>query len=137
MYYERRGISAASGAGISFCEGSDRGNRKSDDLHVEYEAFIHLLRSSSGIIREKIKETFGYVIPEEEQLQLANLIYYPERHLPRMMKQGRYTEDWQRITIYRLVQICREVASKYTRSKVRKKMPKEYAYTIDENKKLY
>ena len=116
------------------------------DLHGEYEAFIHLLRSSSGIIREKIKETFGYVIPEEEQLQLANLIYYPERHLPRMMKQGRYTEDWQRITIYRLVQICREVASKYTRSKVRKKMPKEYAYTIDEllhvdgndeNKKLY
>lgn len=67
------------------------------DLHGEYEAFIHLLRSSSGIIREKIKETFGYVIPEEEQLQLANLIYYPERHLPRMMKQGRYTEDWQRI----------------------------------------
>ena len=116
------------------------------DLHGEYEAFIHLLRSSSGIIREKIKETFGYVIPEEEQLQLANLIYYPERHLPRMMKQGRYTEDWQRITIYRLIQICREVASKYTRSKVRKKMPKEYAYTIDEllhvdgndeNKKLY
>ena len=96
------------------------------DLHGEYEAFIHLLRSSSGIIREKIKETFGYVIPEEEQLQLANLIYYPERHLPRMMKQGRYTEDWQRITIYRLIQICREVASKYTRSKVRKKMPKEY-----------
>ena len=58
------------------------------DLHGEYEAFIHLLRSSSGIIREKIKETFGYVIPEEEQLQLANLIYYPERHLPRMMKQA-------------------------------------------------
>lgn len=116
------------------------------DLHGEYEAFIHLLRSSSGIIREKIKETFGYVIPEEEQLQLANLIYYPERHLPRMMNQGRCTEDWQRITIYRLVQICREVSSKYTRSKVRKKMPKEYAYAIDEllhvdgndeNKKLY
>ena len=116
------------------------------DLHGEYEAFIHLLRSSSGIIREKIKETFGHLIPEEEQLQLANLIYYPERHLPRMMKMGRYTEDWQKITIYRLVQICREVSSKYTRSKVRKKMPKEFAYIIDEllhvdytdeNKKLY
>lgn len=73
------------------------------DLHGEYEAFIHLLRSSSGIIREKIKETFGHLIPEEEQLQLANLIYYPERHLPRMMKVGRYTEgrrspftDWLR-----------------------------------------
>ena len=116
------------------------------DLHGEYEAFIHLLRSSSGIIREKIKETFGHLIPEEEQLQLANLIYYPERHLPRMMNFGRYTEDWQKITIYRLVKICREVSSKYTRSKVRKKMPKEFAYIIDEllhvdysdeNKKLY
>ena len=116
------------------------------DLHGEYEAFIHLLRSSSGIIREKIKETFGHLIPEEEQLQLANLIYYPERHLPRMMKVGRYTEDWQKITISRLVKICPQVSSKYTRSKVRKKMPKEFAYIIDElihvdysdeNKKLY
>ena len=58
------------------------------DLHGEYEAFIHLLRSSSGITREKIKETFGHLIPEEEQVQLANLIYYPERNLARMMKQG-------------------------------------------------
>ena len=49
------------------------------DLHGEHEAFIHLLRSSSGIIREKIKETFGYVIPEEDQEELANLIYYPEK----------------------------------------------------------
>ena len=76
------------------------------DLHGEYEAFIHLLRSSSGITREKIKETFGHLIPEEEQVQLANLIYYPERNLARMMKQGHYTEDWQKITIYRLVQSC-------------------------------
>ncbi len=116
------------------------------DLHGEYEAFIHLLRSSSGITREKIKETFGHLIPEEEQVQLANLIYYPERNLARMMKQGHYTEDWQKITIYRLVQSCKEVSSKYTRSKVRKKMPQEFAYIIDEllhvdynddNKKLY
>ena len=102
------------------------------DLHGEYEAFIHLLRSSSGITREKIKETFGHLIPEEEQVQLANLIYYPERNLARMMKQGHYTEDWQKITIYRLVQSCKEVSSKYTRSKVRKKMPQEFAYIIDE-----
>ena len=77
------------------------------DLHGEYEAFIHLLRSSSGITREKIRETFGHLIPEEEQVQLANLIYYPERSLARMMKQGHYTEDWQKITIYRLVQSCK------------------------------
>ena len=116
------------------------------DLHGEYEAFIHLLRSSSGITREKIKATFGHLIPEDEQIRIANLIYYPERSLARLKKQGAYSEDWQKITIYRLVQICREVSSKYTRSKVRKKMPKEFAYAIDEllhvdyndeNKKLY
>ena len=116
------------------------------DLHGEYEAFIHLLRSSSGITREKIKATFGHLIPEDEQIRIANLIYYPERNLARLKKQGAYSEDWQKITIYRLVQICREVSSKYTRSKVRKKMPKEFAYAIDEllhvdyndeNKKLY
>lgn len=102
------------------------------DLHGEYEAFIHLLRSSSGIIREKIRETFGHLISEEEETLLANLIYYPDRNLGKVRKQGMYTEDWQRITIYRLVQICKEVSSKYTRSKVRKKMPKEFAYIIDE-----
>ena len=116
------------------------------DLHGEYEAFIHLLRSSSGITREKIKATFGHLIPEDEQIRIANLIYYPERSLARLKKQGTYSEEWQKITIYRLVQICREVSSKYTRSKVRKKMPKEFAYAIDEllhvdyndeNKKLY
>lgn len=102
------------------------------DLYGEYEAFIHLLRSASGIIREKIRETFGYVIPEEEQVELANLIYYPDRSLARLIHDGKYTENWQRITIYRLVQICKEIGSKYTRSKVRKKMPAEFAYIIDE-----
>ncbi len=102
------------------------------DLHGEYEAFIHLLRSSSGIIREKIRETFGHLISEEEETLLANLIYYPDRNLGKVRKQGMYSEDWQRITIYRLVQICKEVSSKYTRSKVRKKMPSEFAYIIDE-----
>lgn len=116
------------------------------DLHGEYEAFIHLLKSSSGIIREKIKQTFGYIIPEEEQVELANLIYYPERTINRMTLTGKNTEDWQKVTIYRLVRICKEVSSKYTRSKVRKKMPQEFAYAIDEllhvdyndeNKKVY
>ncbi len=102
------------------------------DLHGEYEAFIHLLRSASGIIREKIRDTFGHIIPEEEQVELANLIYYPKRNLARLTQEGRNTEDWQRVTIYRLVRICKEGSSKYTRSKVRKKMPKEFAYVIDE-----
>lgn len=102
------------------------------DLHGEYEAFVHLLRSSSGIIREKIRETFGHLIPEEEEVQLANLIYYPDRNLGKIRKTGLFTEDFQKITIYRLVQICKVVSSKYTRSKVRKKMPREFAYVIDE-----
>lgn len=102
------------------------------DLHGEHEAFIYLLRSASGIIREKIRETFGHIIPEEEQVQLANLIYYPDRNMAKLTREGRNTEDWQRITMFRLVQICQEVSSKYTRSKVRKKMPAEFSYVIDE-----
>lgn len=116
------------------------------DLHGEYEAFLHLLKSSSGIIREKIRQTFGYIIPEEEQMDLANLIYYPDRVMNKMTLEGKDTEDWLKVTIYRLVRICKEVSSKYTRSKVRKKMPQEFAYAIDEllhvdyndeNKKVY
>lgn len=102
------------------------------DLHGEYEAFLHLLKSSSGIIREKISDIFGNIIPEEEQTQLARLIYYPERVLNKLGSQGKHTDDWHRIIIYRLVQVCKEVSSKYTRSKVRKKMPPEFAYIIDE-----
>lgn len=116
------------------------------DLHGEYEAFIYLLKSASGIIREKISQIFGNIIPEEEQKQLAHLIYYPERNLNKMIEYGKNTDDWERIIIYRLVQVCKEVSSKYTRSKVRKKMPREFAYIIDEllhvdyndeNKKVY
>ena len=102
------------------------------DLHGEYEAFIYLLRSASGVIREKIKESFGHLIPENEQIELANLIYYPERSISKMKQEERFTEDWRRITIFRLVQICKDVSSKYTRSKVRKKMPKDFSYIIDE-----
>ena len=116
------------------------------DLHGEYDAFIHLLRSASGVIREKINETFDLLISEEEELALANLIYYPKKGVQQAKKEGGFNEDWQKITIYRLVRICKQCASKYTRSKVRKKMPKEFAYIIDEllhvdynddNKKVY
>ncbi len=102
------------------------------DLHGEYEAFIHLLRSASGTIREKIRETFGYIIPEEEQLELANLIYYPEKVLQKMTQDGRDTRDWQKVTINRLVSICKVVASKYTRHKVDSKTPDEYTHVINE-----
>lgn len=102
------------------------------DLHGEHEAFIHLLRSASGIIREKISETFSHIMPEKEEVELANLIYYPEKVLNQLECLEAADDEWQRVTIYRLVQICKVVSSKYTRSKVRKKMPKEFAYIIDE-----
>lgn len=102
------------------------------DLHGEHEAFIYLLRSSSGIIREKIRETFGHIISEEDEVRLANLIYYPEKMINQIKQANEYTEDWQKTAVYRLVQICREVSSKYTRSKVRKKMPREFSGVIDE-----
>lgn len=120
------------------------------DIHGEYEAFSHLLRSSSGIIRAKIEETFGNQMTEAEQLQLANLIYYPREVIDEIRHDENYTQkdlqEHQKITINRLISICRVVSSKYTRSKVRKKMPADYAYAIDEllhldmndfNKKLY
>ncbi len=120
------------------------------DIHGEYEAFSHLLRSSSGIIRAKIEETFGNMMSEAEQLQLANLIYYPREVISNIRHDDAITRkelaEHQKITINRLISICRVVSSKYTRSKVRKKMPADYAYAIDEllhldmndpNKKLY
>lgn len=120
------------------------------DIHGEYEAFSHLLRSSSGIIRAKIEETFGNQMTEAEQLQLANLIYYPREVIDEIRHDDSYSlkdlQEHQKITINRLISICRVVSSKYTRSKVRKKMPADYAYAIDEllhldlsdfNKKLY
>jgi fructose-1,6-bisphosphatase-3 len=120
------------------------------DIHGEYEAFSHLLRSSSGIIRAKIEETFGNMMSEAEQLQLANLIYYPREVISGIRRDETVSkkelQEHQKIAINRLISICRVVSSKYTRSKVRKKMPSDYAYAIDEllhldmndsNKKLY
>ena len=115
------------------------------DIHGEYEAFVHLLRSASGIIRMKIADLFDSTLTEAEQNMLANLIYEPEKVTGCLQEFGKDTNDWKKLTIYRLVQVCKEVGSKYTRSKVRKKMPPEYAYILDEllhvnhdgNKKVY
>ena len=104
------------------------------DLHGENGAFLFQLRSASGVVRKKIDELFEQSISEEERTALARLIYYPETEIPKARIQGSESgfEDWCRITIYRLVEICREAASKYTRSKVRKKLPKNFDYIIDE-----
>lgn len=102
------------------------------DLHGEYDGFRHLLRSASGIIMNKISLQFENTITIEEQKQLARLVYYPEAMLNLMRKLGKLNDDWMRITIYRLMLLCKNVASKYTRSHVRKRMPKEQAYAMDE-----
>lgn len=102
------------------------------DIHGEDKAFIHLLRSSSGVIRTKITDLFGQFLSEREQLELAELIYYPKRMIRKKEDELPNTDEWQKLMIYRLIQVCRHVSSKYTRSKVRKKIPKDYAYIIDE-----
>lgn len=105
------------------------------DLHGEHEAFIHLLRSTSGVIRSKIELLFGKSMLEAERAKLASLIYYPQTQLPRI-KAGMDVINtypaWCEITIYRLVQVCKEVSSKYSRSKVRKTIPHAFSYIIDE-----
>ncbi len=102
------------------------------DIHGEYEAFSYLMRSSSGVIRAKIKRAFGDSLPEKDQLELAYLIYYPQEGLAKRKKEGKDDVNWQKKTIERLIVVAQHVSSKYTRSKVRKKMPKGYAYALDE-----
>ncbi|WP_343209891.1 fructose-1,6-bisphosphatase [Anaerolentibacter hominis] len=102
------------------------------DIHGEYEAFLHLLRSASGMVRSKIDDAFSRTISEEDREQLASLIYYPEDFLAALKLEGKKREDWKKITIFRLVEVCKEVSGKYTRSRVRKQLPEEYAYIIDE-----
>lgn len=102
------------------------------DLHGEQEAFLYQLKSASGVVRKKIDELFEQSISETERIALAALIYSPEAALARARRNEASFPDWCRITIYRLVEICKEAASKYTRSKVRKKLPGGFAYIIDE-----
>ena len=102
------------------------------DIHGEYEAFLHMLNSCSGVVKEKLDERFGTTLSRSERDQLATLIYYPEEKLELIKREVEDLEEWYRITLHRLVELCRWVSSKYTRSKVRKALPKEYAYMIDE-----
>ncbi len=103
------------------------------DLHGEHEAFIHLLRSGSGVIRRKVDDLFGQSMLEADRDELASIIYYPKRNLAR--KRRRCPEDfneWCEITINRLVQVCREVSRKYTRARVHRGMDPDYAFVLDE-----
>ena len=102
------------------------------DIHGEYESFNHVLRNGSGNIKRKIREVYGDIMSEKEIKSLATLIYYPEKKLEIIHKEEENIDDWFRITIYRLVVISRKAAFKYTRMKVRKALPKEFAYIIEE-----
>ncbi|MEG2852819.1 MAG: fructose-bisphosphatase class III, partial [Hydrogenoanaerobacterium sp.] len=105
------------------------------DLHGEYEAFLHILNNASGAVREKVDILYENSVPREERAQLATLIYYPAEKLEEIKEIKTNSDDlneWYKITLNRLIEICRLVSSKYTRSKVRKSLPKDYGYIIDE-----
>ena len=102
------------------------------DIHGEYEQFNHVLKNGSGAIRRQIDEEFGNTLSNKDKKSLATLIYYPQEKLDIVLQEEENIEDWYKITLHRLVQITKKVASKYTRSKVRKALPKDFAYIIEE-----
>jgi len=102
------------------------------DIHGEYEAFLHIMNSCSGVVKEKLDELFGTNLSRQDRNELATLIYYPEEKLALIEKSVEDLDEWYRITLHRLIEVCRWVSSKYTRSKVRKALPKNYAYILDE-----
>ncbi|MDE6268805.1 MAG: fructose-1,6-bisphosphatase [Muribaculaceae bacterium] len=102
------------------------------DLHGEHQAFRHILKNASGNIKRKVTEVFGNALRESEIRQLCSLIYYPEEKLQRIHATDEDLDEFYNITLHRLIRVCRSVSSKYTRSKVRKALPPEFAYIIEE-----
>ena len=102
------------------------------DLHGEYEAFSHILNNSAGVIREKVDMLFEETLTPRERSSLCTLIYYPEEKLEKINEEGRNTEEWYRFVLQNLIDLAKMLSSKYTRSKVRKAMPSEYSYILDE-----
>ena len=102
------------------------------DLHGEYESFLHMLKSASGMIKIKIDLVLGKTVANIERESLANLIYYPEKEIKTLKKRGLITDEWYRLTTYRLILVCEAVSAKYTRSRVRKQIPKDMVYILDE-----
>ena len=102
------------------------------DIHGEHEAFEHVLRNASGNIKRKVNELFGETISEEERKDLCTLIYYPEGKLKLLNQSNIDLNEFYRESLSKLIKLCRDISSKYTRSKVRKSLPEEYAYIIEE-----
>lgn len=102
------------------------------DIHGEYEAFQHVLKNASGNIKRKVNDLFGNTLRESEKRELCTLIYYPEQKLELVKTSEPDIDDWYHITLHHLVSVCRDVSSKYTRSKVRKSLPADFSYIIQE-----
>lgn len=102
------------------------------DLHGEYEAFNHVMKNASGVVKRKIHDVLGKTLSRNDINELASLIYYPEDKLHLVKEREVNLSDWYEVTIYRLIQVCRDTSSKYTRSKVRKALPPDFAYIIQE-----
>ena len=105
------------------------------DIHGEYEQFRHIMSNGSGTVQRKIEDEFGSTLEMADKRLLATLIYYPERKLEDIKSKIpdlESLEDWCRVTIFRLIRVCKTASSKYTRSKVRKALPKDFAYIIEE-----
>ena len=97
------------------------------DLHGEYKSFQHVLRNASGNIKRKVNDIFGNEMRETEKKELCTLIYYPKEKLELVKAHETDMDDWYHITIHQLVKVCRDVSSKYTRSKVRKNLPTDFS----------
>ncbi len=102
------------------------------DIHGEHQAFQHVLKNASGNIKRKVNDLFGNTLREQDKRELCTLIYYPEQKLELVKANEPYLKDWYHITLHQLVAVCRDVSSKYTRSKVRKSLPAEFSYIIQE-----
>ncbi|SEK19687.1 fructose-1,6-bisphosphatase [Ruminococcus albus] len=102
------------------------------DMHGEYEAFLHMLKSASGMIKIKIDLTLGKTVSSAEREALAALIYYPDKEQKRLKKAGLLTDEWRSLTIYRLIIVLEAVSAKYTRSRVRNSIPQDMVYILDE-----
>lgn len=102
------------------------------DLHGEYEAFYHILNNCSGVVKEKVDLVFGDSLSRTERQEICTLIYYPKEKLEALRDRMDLSKDWYRMTLNQLIEVAKLLSSKYTRSKVRKAMPEEFAYIIDE-----
>ncbi|AIS59255.1 Fructose-1,6-bisphosphatase class 3 [Listeria ivanovii subsp. londoniensis] len=102
------------------------------DVHGEYSAFEQVLRNGSGVVKRKIRDIFGTELDDAEINSLSTLVYYPEEKMDLIAEELEDMDGWYRTTLLRLIEFCQYVASKYTRSKVRKAMPADFAYILEE-----